>query len=322
MDFKKPVLLDNRNIRKDNPDISQYFANVERESGQFPKKNGVIVDAELVRFVNNCPICNSSDAGQLFIKWGFMYKKCHSCSHVFQYNCLKEEVLLKLYAESDSDKLDRKVNESDYHKKYWNMVHHKYLSYIASLKPKNKNLMDIGCGNGDFLKYCKEHTDFDLFGIDYNLDLHDYLTSMLGKENYYFQKDIKTHDFGRKFGVITLWGVLEHLTDPKGVFSACHKVLDDQGLMVIFVPNLYSRAFRILGISVPTLNARGHVQFFTHQSFDYLCEEAGFTVVERFEELPVIDLMYDFVDFNMDLVDDIVRSNESYNHVYVIQKKG
>jgi 2-polyprenyl-3-methyl-5-hydroxy-6-metoxy-1,4-benzoquinol methylase len=323
MDFNKPILLDNRNIRKENANINQYFAEVEKESDQFPKVNGVIVDPDFVECVEGCPICNSKDVGQLFVKWGFMYKKCHSCTHVFQYNCLKESVLLKLYAESNSDKIDRKVNDSDYHKLYWNLVHQKYLAYLSSIRPENKNLMDVGCGNGDFLTYCKEHTDFSLSGIDYNVDTHDYLTSILGKDNYYFQKDIKTHDFmGKKFGIITLWGVLEHLVDPKGVLMKCHQMLDKQGLMVMLIPNLYSRAFKILGISVTTLNARGHVQFFTHQSFDALCEQTGFKVIERFQELPIIDLMYNFISFDEKIVDEIVRENESYYYVYVIQKKG
>ena len=47
----------------------------------------------------------------------------------------------------------------------------------------------------------------------------------------------------------------------------------------------------------------------------------NFKVVDLFQELPVIDLMYPFVSFNDELIEGILENEESYYYVYVLEKK-
>ena len=86
------------------------------------------------------------------------------------------------------------------------------------------------------------------------------------------------------------------------------------------MPNIHSRAFKILGINTPTLNPRQHINFFTPKSMESICQLVGFKVLEMVNELPVIDLMYDYIQYSDALVDEIVEMNESYNHVYILEK--
>ena len=44
LDYKKPILVDNRNFRKINPNINEYFDSVEKELNDLPKKDGVVDD--------------------------------------------------------------------------------------------------------------------------------------------------------------------------------------------------------------------------------------------------------------------------------------
>ena len=69
-DFKKPILVDNRNFRKINPNINEYFDSVEKELNDLPKKDGVVVDEKIIENVN-CPICDHNIARQIFVKSGF-----------------------------------------------------------------------------------------------------------------------------------------------------------------------------------------------------------------------------------------------------------
>ena len=99
-----------------------------------------------------------------------------------------------------------------------------------------------------------------------------------------------------------------------------NKKLKVNGKILFLIPNLKSRAFELLGINTPTISPKNHLNFFTHQSFNLLCNKNGFKVKKYFQELPIIDLMYEFIgDKNIEL-NSILKNDLSYYRVYVIQK--
>ncbi len=321
MDFKKPVITDNRNLRKKVPEINNFFEEAEKELAGFPRENNIIVDPKIVEFVN-CPICRNSNASQLFVKYGFIYAECNECSHVFVQNRIKEDVLLGLYSESTPDKLDRKIKTSSQHLDYWGKIHQKYLSYVSEHGSKNPNMIDIGCGAGTFLRNAKKLTNMKLHGLDFCEDTFESIIELIGKNNYFYRTRIQDIDFGgKKFGLISLWGVLEHLVDPVEVMQSCASILDDDGIMILLIPNPNSRAIQILGVATPTLHPRGHITLCTEQSFNNLCGQCGLKVLERFQELPVIDLMHPYISYSDKLIDELVERQECYYDVYVVGKE-
>lgn len=322
MDFNKPIIFDNRNLRNEVPAIEAHFAAARKEVESFPKRNGVVSGDNLVNLAN-CPVCGSDKNNQLFVKLGFIYVKCQVCSHIFVHNQLKEEILLELYSKSISDQLNRQMQDSRQYHDYWSQVYAKYMQYVQTHSLTNKSLLDIGCGPGKFLAYCTENCDFALQAIDFCQDTFEYITQLVGKDNYYFQQKIENIDFGsKKFGLITLWGVLEHLTNPVQILKKCHDILDETGLVLILIPNLYSRAFNVLGINTSTINPREHINFYTDKSFSRLCQETNFSIVDFFQELPVIDLMHPHILYNDQLIEGILRDKESYYRVYILKKNG
>lgn len=320
-DYNSPIITDNRNFSKEIAAVDKHFEEIKKESFNFPMLNGIVVDPQLVTDLEFCPVCSFSGFEQLFLKFGFLYVKCTSCEHIFVKNRINENVLLKLYSESNIGKLDREAHRSNQHQEYWGKIYGKYLKFLGSCNIKNSNLLDIGCGYGGFLHFCKKNSNYQLHGVDFANDTYNDLIRLIGKQNYYFKQKIEDINFNdKKFGVVTFWGVMEHLSNPKEVMRKCNSVLDVNGCMLILIPNLYSRAFKILGINVPTLNGYGHVQFFTLKSFSYLCKDSGFKIIGSFQELPVIDLMYDYILYDNSLIDEILKNNESYYHVYIIRK--
>jgi len=319
--YEKPIIVDNRNFRRDIPGIDEYFDAVERELVGLPKVNGIVVNP---KYVDNtcCPICKSTDTKQLFIKYGFIFCECCICSHVFVRNRLKENIVLEKYSSSDINKAQRnKIRRSNQHQNYWSRVYWKYLSYIQSVKLPNINLLDIGSGTGDFLRYCLENSEFIVHGLDYCEDVYEEMTKLIGLDRYYHNQKLEDIDFqDKKFGLITLWGVLEHLYDPVSLMQKCHDILGPNGHMIILIPNIYSRAFKIFGIKTPTLNPAEHIQFYTEKSVDFLCKITGFKISSMFQELPVIDLMYPYIDYNDHLIEDILNNGESYYYIYIFKK--
>ena len=59
----------------------------------------------------------------------------------------------------------------------------------------------------------------------------------------------------------------------------------------------------------------------SQESFQYLCSQSGLVVNHLFCELPVIDLMYEYIHINTELIDEIVEAKESYYHVYLLERK-
>ena len=317
-EFKKPVLVDNRNWRKKVPIVDKYFNLIEKEISQFPKEKGVIVDPLIVENAN-CAVCNEVNFRQMFIKKGFYYACCRSCGHIYVKNPLKETTILQLYQYSDADNVYIDVQENEVVSNYQKKQARKYISLLEMIGVKYGNLLDIGCGGGNFLKSFK-NSSFNLYGIEINKKVFAKLKDLLGEENIYCDK-IENIDFGiLRFNVVVLWGVLEHLANPISVLCHARKCLEDDGYMVACIPNIYSRAFKILGTNTPALNPRSHLQMYTKNSFGKICERAGLEVVDLFCELPVIDLMYDHIEYNSELIDDIIDKEESYYFVYLIRK--
>ena len=319
-DYSYPVIVDNKDDREKIHELDEFFNLMKIEAENFQKNEKVLLNPKLVK-VCDCPICGDSNDNQLFVKWGFIYTECRSCSHIYVKNRLRNYILLNLYSESDADSLNRKIQESEQRKKYWYKVYNKYLSYFRETNINNDNILDVGSGNGLFLVHASENSDYVTHAIDFNEDNYNFLVDLVGKENYYFKQRIEEIDFGdKKFGLITFWGVLEHVTNPIEILQKCYEVLDEDGIVIFLIPNIYSRAFKILGISTPTLSPRAHINFFTEKSFKKLCKQTNLKILEFFQELPVIDLMYPYIDFNSDLIDDILSKKESYYHVYIVGK--
>lgn len=319
-DYGAPILMDNRDLRSKVPAIDAHFEAGRLEAEKFPKENGVIRDPEWVEFCA-CPVCGKQQTRQLFVKYGFIHAECPRCSHIFVQNRLREEALLKLYADSEADRLSRQRQTTPVISEYWTRVYGKYLAYLDGMGIRNRRLMDVGCGAGQFLKFCSQNTDYELHASDFCEDSYDFVTAITGEERYYYRQKLEDIDFkDARFGVMTFWGVLEHVANPAQVLAKAASLLDDGGAILLLLPNPNSRARQILGVRTPTLNPREHIQFFTQESLEYLYSRHGLRLQGLFQELPVIDLMYDHVDYGPELVADILKREESYYLIYILTR--
>ncbi|MCP4220953.1 MAG: hypothetical protein GY765_40365, partial [bacterium] len=87
------------------------------------------------------------------------------------------------------------------------------------------------------------------------------------------------------------------------------------------VPNFDSLAVRILGVNTPTFNPRAHIQFFTDTSLQYMYGELGFKEAAVYFELPVIDLMYPYVDYSEELARQIIADGQGYYRIHILKKE-
>jgi 2-polyprenyl-3-methyl-5-hydroxy-6-metoxy-1,4-benzoquinol methylase len=113
----------------------------------------------------------------------------------------------------------------------------KKLKLIESFQPKDKTLLDIGCGTGAFLKVAKDN-GWTVYGVEPDQDARAIANSITGNTIYNTNQLSKFED--HTFDVITLWHVLEHLPNLKEQVSLFKRLLKPEGTLVIAVPNYKS----------------------------------------------------------------------------------
>ena len=317
--YINPIFSDNRNWREDIPEYDKYFDSVEQELKGLPKENGVVVDSEIV-IETGCAVCGDNNHKQVLCKYGFLYVECNSCGHIYVFNRLRDEKILADYSGgNDLEKITHKIEKTDKLQEYTNNLYNKYLSLFSDLGIRKGRLLDVGCGAGNFVDYCVKNTTYDVYANEINEDMHEGLGQIVG--NNLIAGPIEDQEFQNKqFDIITLWGVLEHLINPMAVLAQVKNIIKESGYIMALIPNINSRAYKLLGAKTPTLNPKVHIQMFTEDSFKLMCDKAGLKIVELFGELPVIDLMYDFCRYDDQLISEIMGNNESYYHAYLIAK--
>ncbi|MEY8781504.1 class I SAM-dependent methyltransferase [Allomuricauda sp. XS_ASV26] len=99
---------------------------------------------------------------------------------------------------------------------------------------KSKKLLDIGAGTGDFV-LAAEKQGFEAFGVEPNNKARE-LALKKGVGLSAKIEEINTN----RFQAITLWHVLEHLPDLEKDIKTLVGLLEEDGVMVIAVPNFKS----------------------------------------------------------------------------------
>ena len=194
----------------------------------------------------------------------------------------------------------------------------KLLTIIPPPHLEKTNLLDIGCGDGEFIKFLKKKKKFNLFANE--------LASSEGKnlklilKNNFFDKSIENINFKKnKFHIITMWGVLEHLTKINLTFKIVKKILEKNGIIFIMIPNINSFAFKLLKEKTPTITPRDHLNFFSLKSIKYICKRYKLKIIHRFQELPIIDLMYPLIKCTKKLNEQIIRKKQCYYDIYFLK---
>lgn len=108
---------------------------------------------------------------------------------------------------------------------------------ISSFSKNGNNLLDFGCGTGDFLKVAKK-AGWNVKGIEPNEKARE--LANLKIENSVYSTDQLLKFQKCTFDVITLWHVLEHLHNLDDHIKKFKSLLTAEGVLIIAVPNYKS----------------------------------------------------------------------------------
>lgn len=143
---------------------------------------------------------------------------------------------------------------------------------LSGLEPGR--ILDIGCGDGTFLRYLPHQ--WDRFG---------YETSEPGRAQMKADKipflDIYSSEakaFEKSFDVITLWQSFEHIPDPSEVLTAARRLLKPGGRLFISVPNFRSFQSRLFGARWFHLDPTRHLFHYSKDTLSKVLRQNGFEV--------------------------------------------
>jgi len=252
-----------------------------------------LVPASAQRAVVACHVCSSTDDTTYIEARGYRIARCKNCALWFVNPQPTVEELKQFYATYDDGDQWRNMEE------HFNRGVRK-----AILRTKRRGaILDVGCGSGNFLR-CMKEAGFSAFGIEPSGTGSEYARAEHGIDIYHGMiEDYLTLNSGRRFDVITLLNVLEHLTRPAQTLLQLDQLLASDGVLAIVVPDarfhdIVGRVRRLFGIPDPFWIERpksflsgfklpDHLCSFQPDSITSLLRRCGFQVV-AIQNAPVV----------------------------------
>lgn len=169
-------------------------------------------------------------------KQNFEIWQCTQCNFLFTQNIPDEESIGSYYASEDY------ISHSDTQKGIVNKLYHIARKIMLNKKFRlikkinaGKTILDIGCGTGYFLNYMQKK-GYQTLGIEVSDNARTF-----GKQNFGLNilppNHLLKNKIDQQYNNITLWHVLEHIYDPKLYLQKISRILNDDGVLFLALPN-------------------------------------------------------------------------------------
>jgi 2-polyprenyl-3-methyl-5-hydroxy-6-metoxy-1,4-benzoquinol methylase len=208
--------------------------------------------------VLSCPNCGSNFKSAIRVGegnaiTGFLdashdvYHHCNNCSLVYLSRQVESNDLGIFY---DTSSYDRSQSKEDIIDRWGSLSEAStshlgnYLAGLDRIKPSD-SVLDLGCGDGDFLSLVRSaRPQTDLTGVDFHIST-PILDAMEQHRITGFSSNIFEYinylDNSKKFDVITMWEVVEHIKidDFKSLLRLLKRQLKPDGRLIFSTPDFY-----------------------------------------------------------------------------------
>ena len=204
----------------------------------------------------------------------YQINKCTKCGLLFSSPILKENKIFSLYKKSNLD-YDKLLP-------YINQTYSSYLNKFLPVIPDNFRILDIGCGNGFFLKEAKKLGFNDVYGVEPSKKAVSKARKDI-EENIkigFFKKGIFPKSY---FNVVTCFQTLDHLIDPDICIKTTYEILKDQGLAYFIVHDTDGLSVKLFGEKTAIFDIE-HIYLFNKFTLRKIFQKNGF------KKITVIDI--------------------------------
>lgn len=257
-----------------------------------------------------CFLC-SSQQGLPFLQWegGYQLLSCPACGAV------------SANIRADTKHIDDVYNNKIYYQKFEKEIlkHYNYrkatqgqerFEYVVKrlgLKPKTARVLDVGCGAGYFLSVLREH------GVKgRGLEVNPMQVRYCRKRGLDVDGSDLKDEPDNHYDAITLFDVLEHLSDPIETMRLVCRKLKPGGYAIAYTPNIHSLSHDLMGSKQNILLPFEHFCFYNDKSFRYLARKTNSRVYSI--EVRGLDVMdYLLMREHEDKIDYTVKLKQLMN---------
>ncbi len=161
---------------------------------------------------------------------------------------------------------------------YRRIALHDHLSFITRAvgngRPEAKHVLDVGCGSGTLLGLLKRR-GFQTTGVDFSAEA----AKLAAEENgvRVITGALADAAFADgSFDIVTLFHVMEHVTNPRDVLSEVRRILVDDGVVILQVPNIDSWQFKVFGSRWYGLDIPRHLIDYSEEAMLKLLKDCSF----------------------------------------------
>lgn len=232
--------------------------------------------------MRSCPNCKNSENVLKITEGDFLIVECRECGLTYLLNPPDEKVIYEEYYRIEFKGSDYKSDSGYAHLREIYEINKQRTDYIQKLSKSKEEyrILDIGCGSGLFLKSCRE-AGLEAEGMDVSNNALDFARNEFGLTVYRETVDDLIAE-GKKYSLVTMWHVLEHIIEPAEELRKIKELLTQDGIVLIEVPNLNSIKFRLSGHKWKGGNhPLYHRSFFTSKTLKDTIKRGGFGWQER-----------------------------------------
>ena len=238
-----------------------------------------------------CPVCGLIDGESVFAEVDFdaarldefsfasrklpeyMHYRLICCPHcdLLYANPIPKQGFLKMaYREASFDSSEESL--------YASQTYGRLLQTILSRLPDRVGALDIGAGDGSFLKQLISHGFTKVMGIEPSkapIEAADRDIRPLIRNDYF-----RAQDFEKKsYSLVTCFQTFEHLYDPLEMCLTMYRLLKEGGAALFICHNYRSFSAKLLGMKSPIFDIE-HLQLFSIKSAQFMMGQSGFSDVQ------------------------------------------
>lgn len=245
------------------------------------------LEAPIIRAVAACPLCGGARLRRCFeidhfesdplYAWaeqaGYTrvpIVECRDCGFAFKGKQPAQELLERHYAETGREYQDRLAEDDPAFRSDYRLAR----QFLRQRFPQGGRALDVGCGRGFFLKSLA--TGWELYGVEPSRNAADYAARQHGITAH--AGDLLSAGFAAEsFDVVSLFDVVEHLSQPARVFTEVRRIMKPGGWLVAGTGNWGALTARLAGRQWAYLAIPDHLSFFSQTSLRRALVSAGFS---------------------------------------------
>jgi len=225
-----------------------------------------------------CSVCGSAESRKLYDVKGFYIVQCAVCGFVFVNPRIPDSDLYKMYSDHYFTSASEGYGYKDYELTS-NLRIKTFEKWISDIEPylsKTRGaVLDVGCASGYFLELMRTG-GWEVEAIELDKDM---IAKVKEKNIPVSERPFEEFTSSKKYKLITMFDVLEHIPDLKSAFAKFHDLLDEDGIVALITPDFSSAQRKLFGKKWFQYKPQEHIQYFTPETLSRAIKPYGLQVI-------------------------------------------